>query len=66
MCSADVSHEQWLSRLVDHLQKERYRLKVARRWAASAGRFLAYLTTRGTRVEAAQASDIAGYVKGER
>ena len=66
MCLADVSHERWLSQLVDHLQEERYRPKVVRRWAAVAGRFLAYLVKRGTRVEQAQASDIAGYLKGER
>jgi integrase/recombinase XerD len=66
MCVAEVSHERWLSQLVDHLQEERYRPKVVRRWAAVAGRFLAYLHERGTRVEQAQASDIAGYLKGER
>jgi hypothetical protein len=48
MCLADVSHERWLSRLVEYLQKEQYRPKVVRRWAAVAGRFLAYLGKRGT------------------
>ena len=66
MCLADVSHEQWLSRLVDHLQQEQYRPQVVRRWTAVAGRFLTYLGTRGTRVEEARASDVAGYVKGAR
>jgi integrase/recombinase XerD len=66
MCLADVSHEQWLSRLVDHLQKERYRPKVVRRWASGARRFLAYLRRRGTHVEEVQASDIAGFLQGER
>lgn len=66
MCLADVSHEQWLSRLVEYLQKEQYRPKVARRWAAVAGRFLTYLNKRGTRVEEAQASDLVGYLQGER
>lgn len=66
MCFADVSHEQWLSRLVDHLQQEQYRPKVVRRWTAVAGRFLTYLGKRGTRVEEAQAADLAGYLQGER
>ncbi len=66
MCVTDVSHDVWLSRLVDHLQKEQYRSHVVRRWAAVAHRFLVDLGKRGTRIEEAQASDIARYLRRER
>lgn len=61
-----VSNDVWLSRLVDHLQKETSRSHVVGRWAAVARRFLANLGKRRTRVEEAQPSDVARYLRSER
>jgi hypothetical protein len=60
MFVADVSHDVWLSRLIDHLQKEKYQFQVVRRRVAVARRFLAYLRKHATRVEEAQASILRG------
>ena len=66
MSVADVSHEAWLSRLVDHLQKERYHSHVAHHYAEVARRFLVHLEKCGTRVEVAQPSDVTRYLRCER
>jgi integrase/recombinase XerD len=66
MFVADVSHDVWLSRLIDHLQKEKYQFQVVRQRVAVARRFLAYLRKHATRVEEAQASDLARYLRSER
>jgi integrase/recombinase XerD len=66
MSAIDVSPDVWLSRLVDHLQREKYQCQVVRRRIAVARRFLTYLRKHDTRVERAQASDLARYLRSER
>ena len=66
MSVVDVSDDLWLSRLIDHLQKEKYQSQVVRHRVAVARRFLAYLRNHHTRVEEAQATDLAGYLRSER
>lgn len=66
MCVGEVSHDVWLSRLFDHLQKERYQCQVVRHRMAVARRFLAHLKRHDTHVERAQASDLARYLRCER
>lgn len=63
---APVSADVWLSRLTDHLQKERYHRHIVARWAAVARQFLLYLGKRRTRVEDAEPSDLARYLRRER
>ncbi len=66
MCMPLVSDDGWLSRLTTHLQNERYHPHIVTRWTAVARHFLRYLEERGTRVEDAQPSDVAGYLRRER
>jgi site-specific recombinase XerD len=66
MSNAPISDDGWLSRLTEHLQKERYHRHIVARWTAVAHHFLVYLGERGTRVEDAQPSDVAGYLRQER
>ncbi len=61
-----VSDARWLSRLTDHLQKERYHRQIVARWTAVAHYFLVHLRKHATRVEEAQPSDVARYVRSER
>ncbi|MGH9161290.1 MAG: site-specific integrase [Vicinamibacteraceae bacterium] len=66
MCIPPVSDDGWLSRLTEHLENERYHPHIVTRWTAVARHFLRYLEERGTRVEGAQPSDVAGYLRCER
>lgn len=66
MFVTDVPHDVWLSRFIDHLQKEKYQFQVVRRRVAIARRFLAYLSKRAICVEEAQALDLALYLQSER
>ena len=66
MCMPPISDDGWLSRLTEHLQNERYHPHIVTRWTAVARHFLTYLEERETRVEDAQPSDVAGYLRRQR
>lgn len=61
----EVSNESWLSRLVNHLENEKYCSQAAKRCTAVAKRFLSYLEKRCITVEAAQPSDVELYLRSE-
>lgn len=56
-------HETWLSRLRDHLDKERYCAGTARRCVAVARHFLVYLDQQHVEVGAAQPANVDRYLQ---
>src|SRR3984957_12640727 len=60
------SHEMWLSKLRDHLAEERYAAGTSRQCLAVARHFLRRLGTQHVDVNAAQPTNVEGYLQGAR
>lgn len=63
MSSAELSSNRWLPQLREHLKRERYSAKAAKRYVAVVDAFLRFLKSRRVAVESAETKHIAQYLQ---
>lgn len=63
MSNSHTCHENWLSLLKDHLEKERYSSKTARHWISEATKFLTFVAKQRLAIAAVQPETVEHYLR---